>query len=563
MTDDLQELVHTAYFSMEIALESEIPTYSGGLGVLAGDLLRSAADLALPIIGVTLASRRGYVRQDIRDGAQHEEPQPWDPDRAATRVEVKVPVRIEEREVWVGAWRYTVATRCAAGRPVPVLLLDTCLPENHPDDRRLTDDLYGGDEAYRLKQEMVLGIGGTRLLRAMGVRVRKYHMNEGHAAFLGLELLREEMPSAQTGSASVGQLAAVRSQCVFTTHTAVAAGHDQFSHELAARCLGSVVERGLLRTLAGADRLNMTLLALNLSGWVNGVAERHAQVSRTLFPGYTVHAITNGIHSWTWASDAHRALYDQHIPHWCHEPELLMHAGRVPVQAFLDAHAKAKHALLARIAASNPEAGFRPERLTLGFARRMTSYKRPHLLFEDPQRLRRIAEQYPLQLVFSGKAHPQDLEGKKEIERIHAEARALAGAIPVVYLPGYDMALARLVVAGSDVWLNTPQPPLEASGTSGMKAAVNGVPSLSVLDGWWLEGWLEGSTGWAIGDDAQGPHLLDAVSLYDKLEHAVGPLFHGDSSGWGELMRNVISRNGALFNSHRMLRRYMLEAYSR
>jgi starch phosphorylase len=563
MTDDLKDLPRTAYFSMEIALESDLPTYSGGLGVLAGDLLRSAADLALPIVGVTLASRRGYVRQRIRNGAQQEEPQPWDPAQAATRVQVKVPVQIDGREVWVGAWRYTLPTRCSTGRPGPVLLLDTCLPENHPDDRRLTDELYGGDEAYRLKQEMVLGVGGVRLLQAMGVRVFKYHMNEGHAALLGLELLRMLMaPGNGEGGAPPDQLAAVRRQCVFTTHTPVAAGHDQFDYELVARCLGPFADAGLLRSLAGEDRLNMTLLALNLSGWVNGVAERHAQVSRALFPGYVVHAISNGVHSWTWASDAHRALYDQHIPHWCHEPELLMRAGRIPVQALLDAHAAAKSALLARVAAADPGADFRPERLTLGFARRMTSYKRPHLLFENPRRLRRIAQRYPLQIVFSGKAHPQDLEGKKEIERIHAEARELAGAIPVVYLPGYDMALARLAVAGCDVWLNTPEPPLEASGTSGMKAAVNGVPSLSVLDGWWLEGWLEGSTGWAIGDDGPEPYTLDAQSLYDKLENAVGPLFYGNSGRWGELMRDVVSRNGALFNSHRMLRRYMLEAYA-
>jgi glycogen phosphorylase len=563
MMDDLQNLPWAAYFSMEIALESHIPTYSGGLGVLAGDLLRSAADLALPIIGVTLASRHGYVQQRISDGAQHEEPQPWDPARVGTRVQAKVPVRIGGRDVWVGAWRYALSTRCATGHAVPVLLLDTFLPENHPEDRRLTDELYGGDEAWRLKQEMVLGVGGARLLQELGVRVLKYHMNEGHAALLGLELLRWEMSPEQNGSASPEQVAAVRRRCVFTTHTPVASGHDQFGYDLVAQCLEPSIDAGLLRGLAGEERLNMTLLALNLSGWVNGVGERHAEVSRTLFPGYRVHAITNGVHPWTWASDGHRALYDQYMPHWRHEPELLVHASRIPVHAMVEAHAAAKTALLSRVTTDHPDADFRPDRLTLGFARRMTSYKRPHLLFENPERLRRIAQRYPLQLVFSGKAHPRDLEGKREIERIHAEARALAGDIPVVFLTGYDMALARLAVAGCDVWLNTPQPPLEASGTSGMKAAVNGVPSLSVLDGWWLEGCLEGTTGWAIGDDTPDSHGLHAESLYDKLEHAVAPMFYVDKERWGELMRDVVGRNGALFNSHRMLRRYMLEAYSR
>ncbi|MBL0419709.1 alpha-glucan family phosphorylase [Ramlibacter sp. AW1] len=554
-------LPRIAYFSMEIALEDGIPTYSGGLGVLAGDTMRSAADLALPVVGVTLASRSGYFRQQIAAGAQHEQPQDWNPASRTEPVKLKVPVRIGGREVWVTAWEYRVSSRCVDSQPVPVLLLDTDLPENHPQDRSLTGALYGGDNPYRLAQEIVLGIGGARLLAAMGLGIDKYHLNEGHAALLTLELLRDRLQAP--GATPEAAIESVRQRCVFTTHTPVPAGHDQFEYDLAFAYLGEPVPPGLLRSLGGAERLNMTRLALNLSGWVNGVAQRHAEVSRTMFPGYEVHAITNGVHPWSWASDGHRALYDRYVPHWCHEPEQLIHATRIPLPEIAQAHASAKEALLRTAAERVGDHGLRMDRLTVGFARRMTAYKRPLLLFSDLPRLRRIAQRWPLQIVMGGKAHPRDLEGKQHIERLHGLARELAPEISLVFLPDYGMGLARCMVPGVDLWLNTPQRPLEASGTSGMKAALNGVPNLSVLDGWWLEGCEEGITGWAVGPD--GPHdpAVDAQSLYQKLEHVVAPMFYQDPQAWHFLGREAISRNGSQFNSHRMLRRYVLEAYSR
>jgi starch phosphorylase len=556
--EDLLKQPQVAYFSMEIAVHPAIPTYSGGLGVLAGDIVRTAADLALPMVGVTLASRQGYVRQELVRGAQVDNPQPWNPAQGAERVPVKVPVTIAGREVWVTAWRYEIGTFCASGKPIPVLMLDTDLPENHPEDRTITDHLYGGDGVYRLRQEIVLGIGGARLLRALGVNVRKYHLNEGHAALLCLELLAQA--HAEHG-VSVAECAAIlRKQCVFTTHTPVAAGHDQFDYELVDECLGDFVDAKMLRSLGGKDRLNMTMLALNLSGWVNGVAQRHAEVSRELFPGYVVHAITNGVHAGTWTSDRHMVLFDEHVPHWRHEPELLIHATNIPTHALRSAHEHCKAALVTL--ADSLGALLDPRRLTIGFARRMTGYKRPHLVFHDVERLRRIARKYPLQLVFAGKAHPKDLDGKRSIEEIHAWAKELGEEIPVVFLPGYDMTLARTLVAGCDIWLNNPEPPMEASGTSGMKAAMNGVPSLSVLDGWWLEGCTEGVTGWGIGQGHPAGVAADAASLYDKLETRVAPLFFEQPQAWDELMRNTIAQNGALFNSHRMLRRYIVEAYT-
>jgi glycogen phosphorylase len=526
-----------AYFSMEIALRSDIPTYSGGLGVLAGDTMRSAADLDLPMIGITLVSRAGYFRQEIVDGRQVELPDAWQPEQACELLPARVAVDIGTRRVWVGAWLYAVEGH--RGGVVPVVLLDTDLPDNHAEDREITGVLYGGDHAYRLKQEMVLGVGGVRMLAALGVEVRKYHLNEGHAAFLTLELLRHRAGSSADGDAERLQqsVAMVRSCCVFTTHTPVEAGHDQFPYPLAESLLGELATAADLRELAGPDRLNMTRLALNLSGHVNGVARKHAEVSRRMFPGYEIRAITNGVHPWTWACDSFRRLYDARVPHWCHEPEMLMRADDLPDEEVRTAHAEAKAAL------------------ATGFARRMTKYKRPDLLFADLQRLRAIAKAHPFQLVLAGKAHPRDTVGQEMIERLHVLARELQGAIQVVFLPGYDMRLARLLVSGVDIWLNTPQRPLEASGTSGMKAALNGVPSLSVLDGWWLEGCMEGITGWAIGGDGEDDRAADSESLYAKLGEVVLPLYYGAAVGWTAVMKGSIARNGSFFQSHRMMRR--------
>jgi starch phosphorylase len=550
-----------AYFSMEIALEEGIPTYSGGLGVLAGDLLRSASDLNVPMVGVTLASRAGYFRQEIVDGRQVERPDPWDPAAHAQRLPFKVVVRIGGREVWVGAWEYLLATNCRQAEGVPVLLLDTDLPENAPEDRRLTDTLYGGEAHYRLQQEMVLGLGGLRMLRAMGARVRKYHLNEGHSALLTLELLNE-LGGARASGAKLDELVAqVRQCCLFTTHTPVAAGHDQFDYALVESWLGHLVSIDALHALGGPERFNLTQLAMHLCGWVNGVAERHAQTSRQLFPGYDVHAVTNGVHALTWASLPFQELFDRHMPKWCHEPERLVRVLQVPDAEVRAAHAAAKQELLQSLSAVPGAAPLDAGRCTLGFARRMTDYKRPGLLFSDLGRLQAIAQRLPFQVVVAGKAHPHDEAGKEHIAHLHAWAQALAPHVPVVFVPDYRLELARRIVAGVDVWLNTPQPPLEASGTSGMKAALNGVPSLSVPDGWWVEGCEEGVTGWSIGADGAADASGDAASLYDKLERTVLPTFYEDARGWSAIMKSAIALNGSYFNSHRMLRRYAAEAY--
>lgn len=551
-----------AYFSMEIALRNEIPTYSGGLGVLAGDTVRTAADLDLPMVGVTLVSRAGYFTQQLQAGRQLEQPIFWDPSRWASRLEAKIVVPVEGRLVWVGGWLYVLEGHM--GGRLPVILLDTDLDENSPDDRHLTHYLYGGDEAYRLKQEIILGIGGVRMLQALGVVVRQFHMNEGHAALLALELLRrhEHPPEQRLPGDPPYDLASVRNLCSFTTHTPLAAGQDKFGYELVQRVLGDFIDLPTLKRVAGDDCLNMTRLALNLSEYVNGVAKRHAETSRRLFPGYRVHAITNGVHPFTWAGPAFIRLYDRALPGWCHEPELLVRAECcISDQAIWAAHEEGKLQLIDKVKALTG-AQLDPGVATIGFARRMTAYKRPDLLFSDLARLRAIATTTPLQIVLAGKAHPRDEEGKRLIALLHAHMQELAPAIRLAYLPNYDMDTALTMVSGVDLWLNTPLPPLEASGTSGMKAAFNGVPSLSVLDGWWVEGCIEGVTGWAIGRaDAGSDGHADA--LYDKLAGTVLPLYYGNRPGWIAVMKGAISRNASFFNSHRMMRRYVAEAYIR
>lgn len=564
LVDEFTQQPRVAYFSMEIALRSEIPTYSGGLGVLAGDTMRSAVDLQLPLVAVSLICRAGYFKQEIAaDGSQVEHPAPWRPQDFATPLRAKIAVDIETRPVWICAWLYVLENN--RGGRQPVLLLDTNLPENRADDREITHYLYGGDDVYRLKQEIVLGMGGVRMLHALGFKVLMYHMNEGHSALLGLELLRHAIhPQTELRAGEVAyDLPRVRSRVRFTTHTPVEAGHDRFAYECVRQVLGEPVDLAMMKALAGQDRLNMTRLALNLSEFVNGVAKSHARTSGEMFPGYQVQAITNGVHPYTWTAESFRRIYDLHLPGWALETEMLLRADCcIPDEAVLDAHAQCRARLIETVR-TRARVTLDPQAPILGFSRRMTAYKRPDLLFGDLDRLKAIARRFPFQVVLAGKAHPADGSGKHLIRRLHEFMRALQGEITIAFVPDYDMEIALDLVSGSDVWLNTPLRPLEASGTSGMKAALNGVPSLSVLDGWWIEGCIEGVTGWAInGTDSS----QDGRSLYDKLENVVLPAFHRsrtDPTPWVRLMKGVISKNGSYFNSHRMMRRYSTEAYLR
>jgi glycogen phosphorylase len=552
-----------AYFSMEIALDPNMPTYSGGLGMLAGDTLRSAADLGAPLVAVTLLYRKGYFRQHLDPtGNQTEEAQQWDPERILKQVESRVSVEIEQRTVHIRAWQYDIAG--VDGDTVPVYLLDTNVPENTEADRQLTDSLYGGDDRYRLCQEIILGLGGFALLRKMGHdRIQAYHMNEGHSALLALGLLERRLDQSFAGRVKQLDIDGIRRMCIFTTHTPVPAGHDQFSKPLVKQLLGDDNMSLLEQTQAlHDDALNMTYLALRFSGYVNGVAMRHGEVSRGMFPAYAISAITNGVHARTWTSPAFCELFDQYIPGWRTDNNYLRYAISIPLDDIRAAHAKAKAALFHEIR-QRTGVDLDPKIFTMGFARRASTYKRANLLFQDRERLKRITRDVgPIQIVYAGKAHPRDEGGKKIIRDVFEGAQSLSGAIRTVYVENYDMTWGRLITSGVDIWLNTPMRPQEASGTSGMKAALNGVPSFSVVDGWWAEGWIEGVTGWAIGNTEIVEDPASEVStLYDKLERQILPMFYGTPNRYTEVMRSAIAMNGSFFNTQRMVQQYLANAY--
>lgn len=554
---------NVAYFSMEIGIDPAMPTYGGGLGVLAGDTLRAAADLEVPMVGVTLLHRKGYFRQHLdATGNQFEAPHDWLPEEFLVPLGAQTTVNIEGRSVRLRAWRYLV--QGIHGYTVPVYFLDTAIPENDPWDRALTDHLYGGDSRYRLCQETVLGIGGVAMLRALGHdKIQTFHINEGHSSLLVLALLEEQTDKPQAPAKP--DIEKVRRRCVFTTHTPVPAGHDKFPLELVQQVLGE--ERVNALKACGClldNKLNMTYLGLFFSRYINGVSMRHEQISRNMFPGYPFNSITNGVHAATWASPAFCQLYDKYIPEWRHDNRYLRYAVSIPLDEIQHAHAQAKRELVQEV---ERRTGTRldPEVMTIGFARRATRFKQADLLFSDLNRLRKIAREVgPFQVIYGGKAHPKDEGGKSIIRRIFQFAAELKDIIPVIYLEEYDMALAKYLCSGVDIWLNTPRKPQEASGTSGMKAAMNGVPSLSVLDGWWIEGHIEGVTGWSIGEGWQmeSNPQIESASLYDKLERIILPMFYKRPTEFAKIMRSVIALNGSFFNAQRMVAQYRLNAYS-
>lgn len=579
-----------AYFSMEIAVDPAMSTYAGGLGILAGDTLRSCADLNVPIVAVTLVHRKGYLAQNFdSSGWQREVEAGWNVEEHLTELPPRVTVSLEGRTITLRAWQYELTG--LAGYRVPVLFLDADLPQNTDWDRTLTHFLYGGDAYYRLCQEVILGVGGVRMLRALGYQsIERFHLNEGHASLLTLELLAEDMKRAGRKAITGDDINAVRRRCIFTTHTPVEAGHDRYPMSLVAQVLGrgtgfidfadvfcAELVRHVVRSADGGPHLddifsphnvlNLTFLALNLSHYVNGVAKRHAQVSQNLFAEHQVDAITNGVHAGTWTSPPFQQLFDRHIPGWRSDNFSLRYAHGIPSPELWAAHVAAKQRLIDGLVKHGcPKLD--PAVLTLGFARRATTYKRAQLLLSDLSRLEAIARNVGrLQILYGGKAHPNDHEGKEIIQSILRQKNLPIPGVEIIYVENYDILLAQLMVAGVDVWINTPLPPLEASGTSGMKAALNGVPSLSILDGWWLEGCIEGATGWAIGarshEDTPDGHrsVRDAAALYDKLEQVIAPLYYSDRDGFGDIMRHAIALNGSFFNTQRMVQQYVLKAY--
>jgi len=582
-----------AYFSMEIALENAMPSYSGGLGVLAGDTIRAAADLRLPMVAISLLYRKGFFTQRLsEDGSQTEEPVEWRVEDFLQEETARANVSIENRRVELRCWRYSV--KGVRGFDVPVYFLDADLPSNAEVDRNLTGSLYGGDSYYRLRQEVILGIGGVRILRAVGYNdLTRFHMNEGHAALLSLQLLTDEAEKAGRESIRKEDIEKVRSKCVFTTHTPVPAGHDRFPMEYLTRVFPGQTEfldlkdstsADLLKRVLQADQnfpglqeaarrgasLNMTQLALGLSTYVNGVAKQHGETSRQMFPEVPIEAITNGVHAGTWTSAPFQQLFDRYVPSWREDNYSLRGALGLPAEEVWAAHLIAKHDLLETVR-EKTGLNFDPEVFTIGFARRATGYKRADLILSDLDRLRQIAKNAGhFQIIYAGKAHPNDGGGKDIIRRIFQAKKALRKAVPVVFLDDYNLDLGGKVTSGVDLWLNTPQFPMEASGTSGMKAALNGVPSLSILDGWWVEGHIEGVTGWCIGESrrtvagsAPADSKTEAQSLYAKLEEVILPMYYNDRAKFLAIMQHAIAINGSFFNTQRMVQQYITDAYLR
>jgi glycogen phosphorylase len=582
-----------AYFSMEIALESAMPSYSGGLGVLAGDTIRAAADLRLPMVAVSLLYRKGFFEQRLaEDGSQTEEPVEWRVEDFLQEEAARASVTIEGRKVELRCWRYEA--KGVRGYAVPIYFLDADLQGNADADRALSASLYGGDAYYRLRQEVLLGIGGVRMLRALGYHdLARFHMNEGHAALLSLELLAEEARARGRKRIRGEDIEKVRSMCVFTTHTPVPAGHDRFPMEFLTRVFpnqtdfldlsdagsAALMKRVLqvqdsyadLKAAAqGGATLNMTQLAIGLTKYVNGVAKQHGATSRKMFPGVPIEAITNGVHAGTWSAPSFQQMFDRYVPDWREDNYSLRGVLGVPPEEVWASHLIAKHELFELV---RKKTGIKldPEVFTIGFARRATAYKRADLLLKDLDRLRQIAKNVgKFQIIYAGKSHPNDGSGKDLIRKIFQAKKALRKAVPTVFLDNYNMEVGGKMTAGVDLWLNTPQFPLEASGTSGMKAALNGVPSLSILDGWWVEGHIEGVTGWAIGDlrrgvpeDPVSDDHSEAESLYDKLEDVILPTFYHERRKFIEIMQHAIAVNGSYFNTQRMVQDYIANAYIR
>ncbi|MHA1675194.1 MAG: alpha-glucan family phosphorylase [Promethearchaeota archaeon] len=544
-----------AYFSMEIALESDIPTYSGGLGVLAGDTLRSAADLEIPAVAITLCYDKGYFFQEVIQGRQIEREIQWEFSSEFEKLPNIVELNIQDKKFKIGGWLYKI--KGETGFEIPVILLDSNIEGNEHWQKNFTHILYDATPFQRVVQEMILGQGGMKMLEMLGYKnIQTYHMNEGHAAFGVFEQLEKFK----------GDLEEVRKRCIFTTHTPVPAGHDRFNYDLIRDIFRDRLPDNY-QELGGKNELNMSLLALNGSRYCNGVAQKHAIVSRKMFPGYKIDGITNGIHNGFWINPHLRKLFDEKIPNWTMDYNLLQDVWDIGNYELWNKHMKAKLELM-DYEKSHSWVLMDEKKLTIGFARRITEYKRPTLIFDDVERLGKICKKR-VQFIFAGKSHPRDEQGKNFIKQISDMSDYLYDSygIGLVFLGAYDMDLAKLLVSGVDVWLNNPRRYMEASGTSGMKATLNGVLNFSVLDGWWIEGYQKDPmAGWAIGPSPQDPKATeypdsyDANDLYTKLEREIIPLYYNNRDGWAERMKHAI-RLASFFNTHRMVEEYADRAW--
>ncbi|MFO7798036.1 MAG: alpha-glucan family phosphorylase [Promethearchaeia archaeon] len=557
---DLIQDTRVAYISMEIGMDSNIPTYSGGLGVLAGDTVRSAADLEIPMVGICLCYSSGYFYQLFNEkGEQKEKEIEWSFFYEFDKVEKPITMMIEDREIQVSAWLYKVIGQ--SGHVVPIYLLTTEVKGNEDWMLKLTGSLYDSTSRWnRITQEMILGIGGVKLLKSLGYdNIKTYHINEGHGAFSTLELYKMFDQD----------LDKVKEKVAFTTHTPVPAGHDRFGHELVQKVFKDRFPEKLLNLGSENGELNMTLLAMNCSRYVNAVAKKHGETTREMFPNYEIDSITNGVHLPFWVSKPIQRIFDRKFPNWKSNPEVLSNAIEIDDLELFDAHIENKFNLISYQKGHSWNL-LDEELITIGFARRFATYKRAILIFHNLDRLGKLS-QGELQFIFAGKAHPKDQAGKDYIKKIYEAGEYLYDnyGVKVALMENYNMDLAHMLVSGCDIWLNCPERYREASGTSGMKAALNGVLNFSVLDGWWIEGYRkQPDAGWAIGkfpeEYEQSENLndweRDANEIYSILENQIIPTYMNHDE-WLYKCKNAISL-AAYFNTHRMVKEYAQKAYN-
>ena len=560
-------ILDIAYFSMEVALESDMSTYSGGLGVLAGDTLKTFADFGYSAVGITLLHEHGYVEQEFDlKGNQIYFPETWKKENYLTKLSYTIKIPFKDRNVICAVWEYEITGQF--GDKVPVYFFDSNVPQNNKHDRLLTSFLYGGDEEYRICQEQILGVGGLMLLKKLkynSEKVRVYHLNEGHASFVGLSLYRQ---SKKYITFTKKALEYVNSKLAFTTHTPIPAGHDRFLMTDVEKVLPGELIRLIPKEALIGDRLCMTRLSLYFSGAINGVAVTHEKVTEKMFPEHDVIPVTNGAHHLEWTHPNFKKLYDKYIPEWRQDPGSLRKAMGIPDDKIWETHVQTKKKLIKFINTILPNK-FSEDVFTLGYARRFTSYKRPTLILDDLERLEKmISIVGKLQIVFTGKSHPRDKQGAGLIKEVFHKIQNHKGKISIVFLEDYDMKMAIKLVGGVDTWLNTPLQKHEASGTSGMKAAFNAIPHLSVLDGWWPEGSVEGVTGWSIGTNKSHANLDDkntwsseVSDLYHKIAKVILPMYYGDRASFINIMKNAVALNGSYFNTYRMMNEYVSRVF--
>lgn len=538
-----------AYFSLEYGINDDVKLYAGGLGILAGDTLKTAADKKLDYTGVGILYKKGYFKQIINaEGHQETLEDLWDYEKLLKLVLKPQEYQIGGYKVWLQVWELPVKS---INGSIPLYLIDTDLEQNDEYFRSISYHLYPNDYLLKHKQELVLGIGGVQILeKILGIIPDIIHINESHAGFCTIPLLKRFSKEE------------VKQKLVFTTHTPISAGHEVFTNEQIREYLGDDFEV-LDSQFKDSEHIKLTEICLFYSKFANGVSEKHSKVASKMFPEYTFDFITNGVEVNSWVNPVMAELFDKHIDNWRLKPQNLRLAQNINNVDFAQAKKSIKVALFDRLNEQNGT-NLDPEIFTIGFARRAANYKRMNLLFKDFERLEKIASKFTkLQVIFSGKAHPNDELGQKYIREIIEVTKKKSQHIEVCFLTDYNMEISGHLVAGVDIWLNNPVVPLEASGTSGMKASLNGVPSFSTIDGWWPEGLVEGVTGWSIGTGKEGEDFLEEESndLYSKLEHVILPIFFNDSKDWINIQKSSISINGSYFNTSRMLDEYLLKAY--